>query len=185
MKFNTIHGLLSKINDTNTEGIVDLLSTTLKDNLKDMTNKEDILKSLDGFADGIKDDVYRYREFSDPKNQLRLSRGNQHDFDMNMVQLFDIPAFYEDCRVVPKFPEECRLKQLESRHSDDGDEYYCEIANTIWANHSGTFYVTARDYDIIRQSEKNYNEDKNFVRIDLDRYDVNMSHEDNFTIEIK
>lgn len=106
-----------------------------------------------------------------------IDKKNGMTFDK--VILLGKNALYADCRFKVIHDD---YKTLDSRHSDDGEEYWCEISDIIWVNHSGRFIVTKDDYNSLYESDKNIGKEKCIVKILLADNDVNFLGE---SVEIR
>lgn len=129
-----------------------------------------LCESIDDNAGRDMDELYRLesdisnRIVSDKFNMLNnaiqfSNREHQYCLDnkivnMEQVTILDHDALYIDAGVISTIDE---YKTFQSRHSDDGDEYFCEIAPIITVNNSGTFVVTKDSYnDIFKNGELDY-----------------------------
>lgn len=142
-----------------------------------------LCESLDDYAGRNIEDLYRIQDdinngivlnkfnmlnnalaFSNPEYQYCLEDKIQ---ELDAVKVLEHDALYIDARVRSCIDE---YKTFQSRHSDDGEEYFCEIKPCVMVNNSGTFIVTKESYnDIFKNDTIEY--------IELEPEDINFTGE--------
>lgn len=100
--------------------------------------------------------------FSDPKYQYNM-KDKVHNLQQAKVLNHD--ALYIDARVTSCIDE---FKTFQSRHSDDGEEYFSQIQPHVLVNNSGSFIVTKESYNDIFKNDTIYS-------IDLDPEDIYLT----------